>query len=92
MRAAQSIGGTLLAQATDPAVQAAPAGRLAKRVRQVYGQRLSVHAYSERGLVLAVYSPDKKIALVMESNDAGRIVTLRGAMVPAVEFLEGCSA
>jgi hypothetical protein len=65
-----------------------------KKVRQVYGQRLSVraHAYFERGLVLAVYSPDRRFALVMESNDAGRIVTLRGGRVPAVEFLEGCSA
>lgn len=65
-----------------------------QRVRQIYGQRLSVrpHAYFERGLILAVYSPDRKFALVMESNDAGRIVTLRGGSVPAVEFLEGCSA
>jgi hypothetical protein len=39
-----------------------------------------------------VYSPLKKFALVMASNDAGRIVTLRSGMVPAVEFLEGCSA
>jgi hypothetical protein len=64
-----------------------------QKVRQVYGSRLSVrpHAYFERGLVLAVYSPDRQFALVMESNDAGRIVTLRGGRVPAVEFLEGCS-
>lgn len=63
------------------------------KVRQVYGSRLSVrpHAYFERGLVLAVYSPDRQYALVMESNDAGRVVTLRGGMVPAVEMLEGCS-
>jgi len=38
-----------------------------------------------------VYSPDGKFALVMESNDAGRIIMLCGGMVPAVEFLEGCS-
>jgi len=65
-----------------------------KRVKQVYGQRLSVraHPYFDRGLILAVYSPDRKFALVMESNDAGRIVTLRGGLVPAVEYLEGCSA
>jgi len=65
-----------------------------KRVRQIYGQRLSVapHLYFARGLMLAVYSPDRRFALVMESNDAGRIVTLRGGLVPAVEFLEGCSA
>jgi hypothetical protein len=68
-------------------------GDAVTKVRQVYGARLSVrpHAYFERGLVLAVYSPDRQFALVMESNDAGRIVTLRGGMLPAVEFLEGCS-
>lgn len=69
-------------------------GDAVQRVRQVYGQRLSVnpHPYFDRGLLLAVYSPDRKFALVMESNDAGRIVTLRGGLVPAVDFLEGCSA
>lgn len=65
-----------------------------KRVKQIYGPRLSVtpHVYFARGLMLTVYSPDRKFALVMESNDSGHIVTLRGGMVPAVEFLEGCSA
>lgn len=65
-----------------------------KRVRQIYGQRLSVapHVYFAGGLMLTVYSPNRKFALVMESNDSGRIVTLRGGLVPAVEFLEGCSA
>lgn len=64
-----------------------------QKVRQVYGARLSVrpHAYFARGLVLAVYSPDRRFALVMESNDAGRIITLRGGLVAAVELLEGCS-
>ena len=63
------------------------------KVRRIYGTRLSVrpHAYFAHGLVLAVYSPDRRYALVMESDDAGRIVTLRGGLVPAVEFLEGCS-
>lgn len=65
-----------------------------QKVRQVYGARLSVrpHAYFARGLVLAVYSPDRQFALVMESNDDGRVVTMRGGMLPAVEMLEGCSA
>jgi len=64
------------------------------RVREIYGARLVVrpHAYFERGLMLSVYSPDRKFALVMESNDAGRLVILRGGMVPAVESLAGCSA
>ena len=63
------------------------------KVRRIYGARLDVrpHPYFAKGQVLAVYSPDRRFALVMESDDAGRIVTLRGGLVPAVEFLEGCS-
>lgn len=63
------------------------------KARRVYGQRLSVspHLYFASGLTLAVYSPDRRFALVMESNDAGRIITLRAGAVPAVEHLEGCS-
>ncbi len=64
-----------------------------KKAQRTYGKRLKVmpHPYFARGQTLAVYSPDGKFALVMESNDAGRIIMLRGGMVPAVEFLEGCS-
>jgi hypothetical protein len=63
------------------------------QARQLYGTRLvsSAHPYFERGHRLAVYSADRKFALVMESDDSGRIVTLRGGRVPAVESLEGCS-
>jgi hypothetical protein len=76
-----------------PTVRGVRVGDPVKRVREIYGARLEVrpHAYFERGLVLSVYSPDRKFALVMESNDAGRLVTLRGGMVPAVESLAGCS-
>ena len=64
-----------------------------QRVRRIYGERLSVgaHPYFARGQMLAVYSPDRRFALVMESNDAGRVVMLRGGLMPAVEWLEGCS-
>ena len=63
------------------------------RARQLYGKRLQVspHPYFERGHRLAVLSADRKYALVMESDDAGRIVTLRGGRLPMVEALEGCS-
>jgi hypothetical protein len=63
------------------------------QARQLYGKRLvsSAHPYFERGHRLAVYSADRKFALVMESDDSGRIVTLRGGRLPAVEALEGCS-
>jgi hypothetical protein len=62
------------------------------RARELYGKRLQVspHPYFERGHRLAVMSADRKHALVMESNDAGRIITLRGGRLPAVESLEGC--
>jgi len=63
------------------------------RARQAYGKRLSVaaHPYFDKGHMLTVYSPDRRFALVMESNDAGRIITLRGGRMPDVGWLEGCS-
>lgn len=63
------------------------------RARQAYGKRLSVgpHPYFDRGHTLTVYSPDRRFALVMESNDSGRIITLRGGRLPDVGWLEGCS-
>lgn len=65
----------------------------AAKAQRIYGKRLSVtpHLYFAQGRTMAVYSPDRRFALVMESNDDGRIITLRGGMVPAVEYLEGCS-
>lgn len=63
------------------------------RARQAYGKRLSVgpHPYFDHGHTLTVYSPDRRFALVMESNDSGRIITLRGGRLPDVGWLEGCS-
>jgi hypothetical protein len=65
----------------------------AAKARKLYGQRLAVwpHLYFENGLRLSVYSPDGGFALVMESNDSGRIIAMRAGAVPAVEQLEGCS-
>jgi hypothetical protein len=89
-------GRVLRMETRDPrhaTVSGVRVGDEVQRVRRLYGDRLSVraHDYFARGQVLAVYSPDRRYALVMESNDAGRIVTLRGGLVPAVEFLAGCS-
>ena len=63
------------------------------RARQAYGKRLSVapHPYFDNGHTLTVDSPDRRFALVMESNDSGRIITLRGGRLPDVGWLEGCS-
>ncbi len=67
-------------------------GDSAERAQQVYGKRLSstAHPYFDRGRVLTVYSPDRRFALVMEANDQGRIITLRGGRMPEVGWLEGC--
>lgn len=60
---------------------------------KAYGKRLTTtpHPYFAQGKVLTVYSPDRKFALVMESNDQGRIITLRGGRLPEVAWLEGCA-
>lgn len=61
-------------------------------VRKLYGKQLVVtpHPYFDSGRILTVYSPDKRFALVMESNDSGQLITLRGGRLGAVERLEGC--
>lgn len=63
------------------------------RARKVYGQRLksAPHPYFDNGRMLTLYSSDRSHALVMESNDQGRIITLRGGRLPEVTWLEGCS-
>ncbi len=63
------------------------------RAQQAYGKRLvsGPHPYFDQGRMLSVYSPDRRFALVMETNDAGRIITLRGGRLPEVGWLEGCS-
>lgn len=68
-------------------------GDTVDRARQVYGKRLSAspHPYFDKGWTLTVYSPDRRFALVMESNNSGHIITLRGGRMPDVAWLEGCS-
>lgn len=63
------------------------------QAQKAYGKRLNTapHPYFAQGKVLTVYSPDRKFALVMESNDQGRIITLRGGRLPEVGWLEGCA-
>ena len=64
-----------------------------ERAQQAYGKRLASapHPYFDRGRMLSVDSPDRRFALVMETNDAGRITTLRGGRLPEVGWLEGCA-
>ena len=63
------------------------------RAQRAYGKRLASapHPYFDQGRMLTVYSPDRRFALVMETNDAGRIITLRGGRLPDVGWLEACS-
>lgn len=63
------------------------------QAQKAYGKRLTSgpHPYFAQGKVLTVYSPDRRFALVMETNDQGRIITLRGGRLPEVGWLEGCS-
>lgn len=68
-------------------------GQTVAQVQKAYGKRLNSapHPYFAQGKVLTVYSPDRRHALVMEANDQGRIITLRGGRLPEVGWLEGCS-
>lgn len=47
-------------------------------------------ATCQRGLLLAVYSTDRQFARALESDEAGRVVTLHGGMLPAAESFEDC--
>ena len=59
----------------------------------VYGKRLNnaPHPYFDKGRMLTLVSSNRQHALVMESNDPDRIITIRGGRVPEVTWLEGCS-
>jgi len=63
------------------------------QAEKLYGNRLesSRHPYFDHGRMLAIYAGDRKHALVFETNDQGRIITLRAGRVPEVLALEGCS-
>ena len=77
----------------DATVSGVQVGQTVAQVQKAYGKRLSSapHPYFAQGKVLTVYSPDRRHALVMEANDQGRIITLRGGRLPEVGWLEGCS-
>lgn len=76
-----------------PTISGVRVGDSLAQAQKAYGKRLSTgaHPYFAQGKVLTVYSPDRKFALVMETNDQGRIITLRGGRLPDVGWLEGCS-
>jgi len=76
-----------------PTISGVRVGDTVARAEKAYGKRLNSapHPYFAQGRVLTVYSPDRRFALVMEANDQGRIITLRGGRLPEVGWLEGCS-
>ena len=63
-----------------------------ERARKVYGKRLEInrHKYDEDGHYYIVRSADRRRALVMET-DGKTVVSIRAGLVPAVEYVEGCS-
>jgi hypothetical protein len=60
--------------------------------RNVYGQRAFArpHKYLQGALYLIVYTADRDAAVVLEIVN-GRVVSIRGGLIPAVEYVEGCS-
>jgi hypothetical protein len=61
-------------------------------VRRIYGRRLEVtgHKYDEKGHYLIVRSSDRRYAMVIET-DGKRVVFIRSGVLPAAEYVEGCS-
>jgi hypothetical protein len=57
----------------------------------IYGTNLALepHQYIERGHYMIVKTPDKSRALVMET-DGSKVTQIRGGLVPAVFYMEGC--
>jgi hypothetical protein len=79
--------------ARDATVSGVRVGDSVKKAQRAYGERLttSPRLHFAQSLTMAVYSPNRQLVLVMESNDDGRIITLRGGLLAAVEYLQGCS-
>ena len=77
----------------DATVSGVHEGDSLARAQQADGKRLvsAPHPYFDQGRMRSVYSPDRRFALVMETNDAGRIITLRGGRLPEIGWLEGCA-
>jgi hypothetical protein len=61
-------------------------------VRRLYRGRFEEgpHKYLPAGRYLAVRSPDRTHAMVLET-DGKRVVLIRSGSMPAAEYVEGCS-
>lgn len=62
-----------------------------QKVKLTYGTNLAIesHQYIERGHYMIIKSSDKLHALVMET-DGSKVTRIRGGLVPAVFYVEGC--
>lgn len=60
------------------------------RARAAYPHRLEKpHKYADDGEYLIVYSADRKRPVLIEVVE-GKVVAIRGGVVPPVEYVEGC--
>jgi hypothetical protein len=74
-----------------PTVLGIRVGDTEARAQATYGGKLEItpHKYDQRGHYLTLRSPDKKSAMVFET-DGERITAIRGGVIPSVEYVERC--
>jgi len=74
-----------------PTVLGIRVGDTEGRAQATYGGKLEItpHKYNVHGHYLTLRSPDKKSAMVFET-DGERITAIRGGVVPSVEYVERC--
>lgn len=62
------------------------------RARELYSGEYEEgpHKYVDAGHYLTIHSRDKRYALVIET-DGRFVISLRAGVIPAVEYVEGCS-
>jgi hypothetical protein len=80
-----------ITDARHPTVLGIRVGDTEARAQSAYGGKLEItrHKYNERGHYLTLRSPDKKSAMVFET-DGERITAIRGGVIPSVEYVERC--
>jgi hypothetical protein len=74
-----------------PTVLGIRVGDTEARAQTTYGGKLEItpHKYDAHGHYLTLRSPDRKSAMVFET-DGERIVRMRAGIVPSVEYVERC--
>ncbi len=74
-----------------PTVLGVRVGDTEARAQATYGGMLQItpHKYDQHGHYLTLRSPDKKSAMVFET-DGERITRIRAGVIPSVEYVERC--